>query len=446
MAGAEGISELAMSLAWHRGLLPGPFLTTDGKRVEIVHRGVWSHGFGPDFTDAMILFDGRDLRTGAVEMHLNGRGWNEHGHQRDPRYSSVILHVVLDGADCSARTLDGAILPTVALPPDAIARLPEVGIGPESWTRFGGEACAPELAASNPARLRDAIWSLGDRRLAARAARIEARLTTEPAAEALWSELLDGLGFSANRVPMRALAALVPIGVLDATLAARPAGGRLDLARALLFGAAGYLPFTPSEAALAGFSTRDTSTIEALWQEAGGPWTDLTLSPTAWTRTRARPANHPAARLAVAAAIAAAAQERGGLLACITAPLREGADPARLLVSLAAPPASPGIGADRAGDMVSSSLIPFALAFAEATGDHALSESASRAWEMLPAPASNTITRRALAQVAGNRTLGPIGGRGMQGLIHLDMTLCAARRCFECPIAHRVLAEDAQTS
>jgi hypothetical protein len=118
-----------------------------------------------------------------------------------------------------------------------------------------------------------------------------------------------------------------------------------------------------------------------------------------------------------------------------------------MLIQLAAPPASPGIGPDRAGDMVASAIIPFALAYAEATGDHLLSETASTAWEALPAPASNAVTRRALAQVAGSGTVGSLGGRGMQGLIHLDGAYCAPRRCFECPIAHRVLAAAAaQTS
>ncbi|MGI9252229.1 MAG: DUF2851 family protein [Thermomicrobiales bacterium] len=446
MTMVDDVPELAISLAWHRGLLSGPFRSATGENIEVVHRGVWSHGFGPDFSDAMILFNGRDLRTGAVEIHRHERGWTDHGHHRDPRYNSVILHVALTGGDAQARTLDGALIPTVILPPDAAARLPEVGIGKEAWTRFGGTACAPDLAIETPEALREAILTLGDRRLAGRAARIEARLTDEPASEVLWSEILDGLGFSANRAPMRSLAALVPLGILDAAMSTRPSEMRLDLARSLLFGAAGYLPFSPGEAALADMPTAEIVRIEQLWASDGGPWLDGTLPPTVWTRARARPANHPAARIAAAAAIAVAAHPAGGLLAVLTGALRDGADPAKTLASLAAPPASPGIGADRAGDIVASSILPFAIAFAESVGDHALSESASRAWETLPAPASNAITRRALTQITGGAKLPQIGGRGMQGLIHLDTNLCATRRCYECPIAHRVLAADAQSS
>ena len=51
--------EIAVSLAWHLGKLPASFTTTDGRRVEVIHRGTWSHGLGPDFADAMLLFDRR---------------------------------------------------------------------------------------------------------------------------------------------------------------------------------------------------------------------------------------------------------------------------------------------------------------------------------------------------------------------------------------------------
>ena len=65
--------EIAISLAWHQGKLPSAFKTTDGRTVDVIHRGVWSHGLGPDFADAMLLFDGREVRTGAVEIHVVGR-------------------------------------------------------------------------------------------------------------------------------------------------------------------------------------------------------------------------------------------------------------------------------------------------------------------------------------------------------------------------------------
>jgi hypothetical protein len=99
------------------------------------------------------------------------------------------------------------------------------------------------------------------------------------------------------------------------------------------------------------------------------------------------------------------------------------------------------LGKDRATGLVINALIPFALALAESTGETELADRAAAVWERLPAAESTEIDRRALAQVAGEARLTKLGGRGQQGLIHLDTTLCGPRRCFECPIAHAAIDE-----
>ena len=88
------VAEITLSAAWHAGAVPARLETTDGVALEIIHRGTWSHGLGPDFRDALILFDGRELRAGSVEIHLRTRGWAEHGHHLDSAYDMVVLHLV----------------------------------------------------------------------------------------------------------------------------------------------------------------------------------------------------------------------------------------------------------------------------------------------------------------------------------------------------------------
>lgn len=434
--------ELAISLAWHQGLLPGPFVTRENRRVDVIHRGTWSHGLGPDFADAMLLFDGRDLRTGAVEIHRSARGWIDHQHHLDPRYRAVVLHLVLEDDGTEIRRADGALVPVVHIDADLLATLPTVDPLATDWSRFGGRVCAADLAVRDPAPLRAALFALGDRRLTARAARLEARLTGDPPGQTLWREFLDGLGFSANREPMRLLAAALPLATLESVVAPASPADRLDLARALLFGVAGFLPFAPTETDIAGLTPADRERVEDQWRRRGQTWRASILPPTAWSRARVRPANHPVARLAAAAAIVARAQPQGGLLAALLDPLRRGNDPTLALMDLAAPAASPGIGRDRATDIVASGLLPFALALAAQTDDDALAEAAARCWEVLPAGGDNAVTRRANIQVAGGRNLGPLGARGTQGLIHLDAQYCAPRRCYECPVAHAVVRSE----
>ncbi len=82
--------ELAMSAAWHGGLARD-LRTTDGLGVRVVFHGHWSHGFGPDFSDAMVDIEGQGLLAGAVEIHARSSEWTAHGHHLDPRYNTVSL-------------------------------------------------------------------------------------------------------------------------------------------------------------------------------------------------------------------------------------------------------------------------------------------------------------------------------------------------------------------
>jgi hypothetical protein len=434
MADFRGVPELAVSAAWHGQRFRGSLRTVDDRAVEVVHRGTWSNGFGPDFRDALILFDGHDLRSGSVEVHVHSAAWTQHGHHLDPRYGDVILHVVLQHDGSETRRCDGAVVPIVALEPFLTGR-PMVNTPIADWSRFGEEVCAPDLARSDPTEIRAILWRLGDSRLAAKSARLEARLTAEPPAEVLYQELWDGFGFHANREPMRTLAGHVPLAAIESALATVN-GRRLSLARGLLFGAAGFLPLSPADAAIACMAPDQVREAEELWTSHGAAWWETSLSPTAWTRARVRPANHPVARLGAAAAL-------DGLVTELLAPLRNGADPVAVLRALTATTEAPAIGLDRARALIANALLPFALALAEQTGDVSLSNGAAAAWERLPAAESNEATRRAERQIAGDRPLGPLGSRGQQGLLHLDATLCAPRRCFECPIAERVMAEAA---
>jgi len=316
--------------------------------------------------------------------------------------------------------------------------LPSRPFANADWTHFGNGICAEALAVREPAAIRAVLWRLGDERLAAKTARLESQLTAMPPAEALYQEVCDGLGFSANRAPMRDLARRLPLATLEAPLATMPPADRLNLARGLIFGVAGLLPMSPAEAAVAGLAPGAVARVESYWTSHGQAWRDDHLAPTAWVRVRVRPANHPIARLATLAHCIATSPS--GFQTALLESLREKAGPAAALQRMATAPGAPPLGPTRAIDIVANALIPFALALAEHSGDRQLAEAASDAWETLPPGESNAVTRRALAQVAGRQRLGRLGTRGQQGLIQLDAGLCAPRRCFECPIAHKVIA------
>ncbi len=87
--------------------------TTDGQPVEVIKPGHIQRNSGPDLGGAELRIDGQ-LWAGTVEVHLRSSEWNAHGHQFDPAYENVVLHVVYQHDD-EVRTAKGRALPTVEL-------------------------------------------------------------------------------------------------------------------------------------------------------------------------------------------------------------------------------------------------------------------------------------------------------------------------------------------
>lgn len=99
---------------WKHRLLPLSSLhTTDGREVEVIDPGLHNRNAGPDFFNAKVRLGGT-LWVGNVELHLKSGDWYVHGHDRDPRYNNVVLHVVSE-ADADVITQDGHYLPQMLL-------------------------------------------------------------------------------------------------------------------------------------------------------------------------------------------------------------------------------------------------------------------------------------------------------------------------------------------
>lgn len=97
--------------------------TTAGKKIRILDPGFLNSSDGADFKNASIEVDG--LRWfGDVEIHTKASHWNAHHHQTNPRYNSVILHVVADNEAELVFTENHASPFTLNLYPYLTKRLP----------------------------------------------------------------------------------------------------------------------------------------------------------------------------------------------------------------------------------------------------------------------------------------------------------------------------------
>lgn len=93
--GPFSFPERLLQQIWQRGDFDSAnACTSDARPVKIRFAGRWNHLGGPDFIGARLQLDQREL-TGDVELHLNAKDWDAHGHAADPAYANVILHVVL---------------------------------------------------------------------------------------------------------------------------------------------------------------------------------------------------------------------------------------------------------------------------------------------------------------------------------------------------------------
>lgn len=89
-------SEELLQHIWQFGLFNQHQLSTiAGEPVTIIKAGTLNRDAGPDFTAARINIGGVEW-AGNVELHYRTSDWRKHGHQRNPRYDNVILHVVFE--------------------------------------------------------------------------------------------------------------------------------------------------------------------------------------------------------------------------------------------------------------------------------------------------------------------------------------------------------------
>jgi hypothetical protein len=159
-----------------------------------------------------------------------------------------------------------------------------------------------------------------------------------------------------------------------------------------------------------------------------------------WDTARVRPANHPVARVATLATLLGTHGQE--LVPALVDAVRDAAPLSERLHALADGPGTPPLGSDRAIAIAASMALPFLVAWARGSGDEELEDAALRAWAELPAGTMAQPARRARQQVAGETRLTGLKERGNQGLLHLDKRYCTPRRCYECPIARAVVAEE----
>ncbi|MFC4636522.1 DUF2851 family protein [Dokdonia ponticola] len=87
--------------------------TTTNIAITITSLGEHNHLAGPDFFNSRLRI-GEQEWAGNVEIHIKSSDWYAHGHETDPAYDNVILHVVWEH-DVDIFRSDNSALPTLQL-------------------------------------------------------------------------------------------------------------------------------------------------------------------------------------------------------------------------------------------------------------------------------------------------------------------------------------------
>jgi hypothetical protein len=168
--------------------------TTDEEPVRILHTGRPNTDAGPDFRNAHIRIGDMDWR-GHVEIHTTSGGWYEHGHNTDPRYDSVVLHVTLHPDVWTGGLLraDESTVPEIVLYPRLETPLRKLLHA--FHTRGDGDdlPCSPRWEEVPQQTKRDWIADLARERLANKRDRL-AKPADAPLEEQLHERLFAGLG------------------------------------------------------------------------------------------------------------------------------------------------------------------------------------------------------------------------------------------------------------
>lgn len=331
----------------HRQFDTSNLRTTDGQSVEIVSTGKLNRDGGPDFVGASIRVGGT-LYTGDVEIHQHNNEWIEHEHHHDPKYNSVVLHVVLHGdpAITPPVTESGRTIPILVLEDSLIASYRttwESMILNERAERLSTIACYDRNESIDPSIVRKWLEKLAVERIELKVRRFEERLkelvdegrftVKEPPPKydeipfginpdelpppsspytqsdfrksSLWEQLLyegamEALGYSKNQQSFLKIARNARLKLLSDLVSNATSGAdQTKTTEAILFGMAGLLPAPHGE--FDGESKYYLRDLRSVWKERMASYHGECLDEAEWQFFRLRPDNFPTVRLAGAA-------------------------------------------------------------------------------------------------------------------------------------------------
>ncbi|RMF60501.1 MAG: DUF2851 family protein [Calditrichaeota bacterium] len=283
------IPEYWLYWTYQEGLFRHPLYTINGEAVTIISPGERNPSDGPDFLNALIEIRNTRIR-GDVEFHLSPEDWYRHGHDEDPRYQSVILHIIWEQHH--------------PIQPALLQRFPHICLKPQlnlPFSLWRQRMLAREQDhqipdAPPPGSLTPEVLStLAEERFQRKVERFRRWTSFFSFEDTFYIALAEALGYRYNQAPFRQLLWECPSSTIERLFQGIH---RSPLAIwVFLCYRAGLLPDH--------CSAKDSRQNDSLFQQASNlriSFQELgylpLLSLQNWHFSRVRPSNHPVVRLA----------------------------------------------------------------------------------------------------------------------------------------------------
>ena len=441
-------AERLLQAVWrHQRLHRDRLKTLDGKSVRVFHPGFVSAEGGPDFRGAVVQIGGEPPRSGDVEIDLCSNGWHAHGHDRNPNFKNVILHVVWESGVPASGPVQNERPTTLLINNSLNATLGELS----QWLEGDSVSALPEnlrgkcstsLSEFDESQLENLLRQAARVRLEAKAAQFSARAQHAGWEQTLWEGLFRALGYKHNAWPMQNLAE---------TRQLWSPGAKSPLAfQTRLLGISGLLPaeLTRSQKSSDIYLRR----VWDCWWRDRDEFAEIILPRAVWKFHGLRPANHPQRRLALAAHWLADKNFISKIEDWCAADPGDNAPPDSLLKilqferdefwswhwtfkSARLSKSQPLLGGTRATDLAVNVILPWLWALAAKGRSATLRSEIERRYFDWPAAEDNSVlklARQRLLGTAGARILP--GAAAQQGLMQIVRDFCEHSNavCADC--------------
>ncbi|MBE2289626.1 MAG: DUF2851 family protein [Chitinophagaceae bacterium] len=421
------MNEKLLQFLWQHSLYNTVGLRTiSGEDLVVIHPGRLNRDSGPDFSEARVKVGATTL-VGNVEIHVRSSDWIKHGHDDDPAYKNLVLHVVFENDIDHAPVNTPVLVLSHAITDSIIAKYSDL-VNTDMQLPCAGRHQVVKTITKEGwlSRLLAERWEqkLGEWNVLLNNSADDWR-------NLLYWRLAANFGFKTNATPFLLLAQSLPINI--------PTRHKDDLMQleALFFGQAGMLDED--------FTDDYPRQLQKEYDYLRKKYSLKPVNKALWKFMRMRPANFPTVRIAQFAALVQRSVHLFSqiiethsvkeILPLLDVKASEYWDAHFRFDSVAEHGASKALGRTSIENIIINTIAPIQFLYASRQDTEVLRERALQLLEEVPAEENKII------RIWQENGWDVVNGAQSQALLQLYNNYCSSKRCLECTIGHNILRQ-----